>query len=469
MQVSKAGDLKPFLFRLARLLSSIGGLFYILSRFLAPLVAQVLLNKATLKVIEASIIKPSGGAFRLVMKVALAKTGPFATLIKYKKPLRMVKREAGKETVLAGVSIKGSSAVPAGGGEVEMDSVVSVAYDQVDAFGDFSKDLVLCKGQVEQTLKGDGVSISLFGGLVQIDGLSINKTVSLAGLGGLTNTVVHDIQVLGATSEYMILEADTSIYNPSNVALVGLGDVFCSMFYVASKFGSSALYDSLPHATVVMHDLTLQPGENRFKTRVNFQIPSAPGIERDSALEMLSNFICCKETTPILLRGHSRKATKIPYLFNSLTSLNIITSMPGLPPTMQMINSAVLLLHSPLATLAFLSAPTKMELLNSFAVPVSVLRMVGAIKHDGNPIGSLDQNLTSDPIVLPPNSLTWTREIWLKLAVGPSALRALFDFDTTEGVLLVDVDCWLDVKVGEYLVQGVKYSQTGLKTKLGLK
>ncbi len=336
-------------------------------------------------------------------------------------------------------------------------------------FSSFATDLISSNGEVAQVLVGDGVCIDLFGGLVSIDGLKINKQVSLLGLGGLSKTVVHDVQVLGGTAEYMILEADTSIYNPSNVALVSVGDVYCSIFYASASFGTNAFVGNQPHATVIIHDLTLLPGENRFKTRVNFQIASQEGLERVSALEMLSNFICCKPTEPIFLKGHSRKATKIPYLFESLKSLSILSSMPGLPSSMQMIRSALLLLHSPILSIASLSVPSKMQLLNSFAVTVTVTRMYGNITHDGNIICSIQQDLAKNPIVLPPNSVTWTREIWLKLAIGVNPLKALFDFDTRSGILQVDVDCSLDVVVGDYVIQGIKYTQSGLDTRIGLK
>ena len=438
-----------------------------------------LLNFASLKVISGTILRPSDtGAFKLLLKAELTNSGPLPVLIRYKQLLNLARQVPNKRKGLlqdiATVKMKSATSVPSWGGQVDMDSTVMISYDNLDDFAQFSKDLVSSKGQVNQVLYGDGLSVELLGGLLVVEGLQIRKQVSLQGLEGLSSVTVHSAKVIGSTSEFMVLECDTSIYNPSNVSLEQLGDVFCSLHYVDQEQFSVANVQDMgltqPHATILMENLTLKQGANRFMTRAHFKVTSSPGVERDSALKMLSNFICCKETKPVLIRGHKRKATKIPYLFESLTSLSISTSMPGLPSEMKMIKSALLLLHSPLSTLTSLTAPSRLELLNAFPVPVQILKMKGKILHRGNEIAALDVDLetTAAPLVLAPCCVSWTREIKLKLKVAVPAIMALFDFDTREGVLRVDVESILDCKVGDYLVRGVAYTQEGVCSKLGL-
>jgi hypothetical protein len=114
---------------LIKLFGSTGGLFYLISKFIAPFVAQLLLNRATLRIIGGSIQKPSESAFRLVLKAELKNTGPFRTLISYKNPLQL---RAPNGSVMGTVVIKNSTSVPPHGGVIDMDSIVNISYDQVD-------------------------------------------------------------------------------------------------------------------------------------------------------------------------------------------------------------------------------------------------------------------------------------------------------------------------------------------------
>lgn len=269
----------------------------------------------------------------------------------------------------------------------------------------------------------------------------------------------------------MILECDTRMFNPSNVDLISLGDVFCSLYYLDEKHASSNIdiFSTEPIATVIMDNFTLKAGHNRFKSIAHFKVPSQAGVERDSALRVLSNFICGQSTPGVRLRGQSRKATNLPYLLDGLTNLNVAVTLPGLPPSMKMIESALLLLHSPLATLSSLYAPSRLHLLNAFSVPLQVLKMKGSVIHNQAIIATIDLDLESSPILLKSNSTTWTKEVKLKLLVGVSTLMALVDFDLSQGVLKVDVVAVLDCKVGDYVVRGIEYSQTDVVSKIGLR
>ena len=464
------------------ILSTLSAGWYFVKNFVIPFIAQKLLNSSSLTVIKGTILRPNNSDFELLLQTELKNTGPLATVLKYRKPLILARyitskskngNQLGPRKILqeiAAVEMNSSTAVPSWGGIVDMNSKVIISDHQLDHFSAFSKDLVSMKGNIKQILHGDGICIELMNGLIQIEGLKLYKEVSLQGLEGLNKVLVHEAKVVGSTSEYMILECDTSIFNPSNVCLEQLGNVYCSLHYIDSdQFPGVDMSSTIPHATIMMENLTLKQGENRFMTRAHFKVTSSPGVERESALKMLSNFICCKSTKPILFRGHQTKATKIPYLFDSLTSLSIPSIMPGLPSNMKMIKSALLLLHSPLSTIASLQAPSRLELLNAFPITVSILKMKGKILHNGNEIASLDIDLESSPIILEPESTSWTREIKLKLKIALPAILALFDFDTSKGVLKVDVESILDCKVGEYLVRGVEYHQAQVSSKMGFR
>lgn len=249
------------------------------------------------------------------------------------------------------------------------------------------------------------------------------------------------------------------------MSLVSLGDCYFSLYYSSVV---PAPHAPQSHASMMLPNLTLMAGETTsYKTLVQFTVPDQPGPHRKSALQILSNFICCVPTEPIYLKGSLEKATHIPYLYKSLTSLNIQSVMPGLPKDKKMIESAILSISSPLASLASLSLPARMNLVNYFQTPITITKMKGSITHKSQPLAFIDCDLSEDPIILPPNSTTLTQQVWLKLSVGMHVIKSLYDFDTSLGVLLVDVEIELCFSVDSYSVADVKYVQHAVVSKIG--
>ena len=394
--------------------------------------------------IHGQLLKPSETAFKLKMTTELKGIIiPVSLKLIFIGPLKLIRNES------CGKLFPSPSLIPPSR-ILDLSGIVQVDYEALDGFAKFACDLVN-GDKVDLDLIGDGVRLEVFG--INIDNLYLKKSISIKGMEGLKETRVDRVDVVGGTREYMVLEVYTTIINSSNMDLVSLGDVRLAMFY---KFKNLA--------ELVMEDLTLVNGENKYIITVHFSIPEGDGVsgasiegdDRSVAIEALSNF-CSGIPSDITISGAS-KPTPIPFLSPSLKSLSISTILPGLPTTL--LKRSVLLVSSPLSLLT-LKVPNKLLIENSFGTRLTILKMSGFVYHKGDLIATLDQDLSSfGGILIPSHTTLWTPPVWLRLQVGMGVLRVGSE-------LVVDVETVLDVKVGEYFVREVGYKQNGVELGIG--
>ena len=292
---------------------------------------------------------------------------------------------------------------------------------------------------------------------------------------GLSDLEITSVTVVGGTPSYALLGVQCTIRNPSNVSMLEIGDCYFSLYYSPPKHRSRVHSAPLTNglrmenaslATIYMENLTLKPGANVVDSICYFTVPPKETNPQDhaAALTILSNFIRGIPTPDIIISGHPTKSSQVPYLRPALTSLRVVTTLPGLPPSEKMIKTTKMVLNpiKAAASLLSLSSPTKLEMYNPFDVQVTVLKMISGVTYQGTKLGTVNVDFMDPtskllPIKIPPKQTVTSPTLKLALNVGVGALTAIFE--AAGGRLEVDIDAILDVKTGEYVIEGLAYKQ----------
>jgi hypothetical protein len=160
-------------------------------------------------------------------------------------------------------------------------------------------------------------------GQITLDPIKVNVSTGLWGLKGLSNglTVIKNVDVIGGTTDHIILSIDVDIYNPSSLELT-TGDLTLQLYRETALLGTTLL----PNLSLVM-------GNNSLTASGAFTPNNSP-----LGQQTLDDFVGGKDVT-VGISGYSQ-STNVASLLQAFESLNIGAVLPGLKS--QLLSSAAL-------------------------------------------------------------------------------------------------------------------------------
>ncbi|ORZ31105.1 hypothetical protein BCR44DRAFT_1279342, partial [Catenaria anguillulae PL171] len=318
---------------------------------LVPLIAQRILDTATLTLgaLDMAVNGPTS-VLTSITSILKIPGPPLATrMVADREPMRIVYRGR----VVTYATLKGTVHVPAGGGVVPMEAVMSVSNgkSKVDSleqgFSEFCRDLVQATGQVKFAMVGDQVEIRVLGGRIGVPGLKLNKSVSLPGMGGLGDMSIDSVLLVDSTLSSLILECTCSIVNPSSVSMTA-GTVAFGMttpdLYESAMSSSLPTQDALESVTLAsisIPSMRLVPGRNTLTAICTMRRPH-PATQPNSTLvtaglRILSRYLT-GQPSDVVVFGVSAGDTA-RYLTPAIQSVVTHTVLPplldptrGIPP-----------------------------------------------------------------------------------------------------------------------------------------
>ncbi|KAI9184683.1 hypothetical protein H9P43_003738 [Blastocladiella emersonii ATCC 22665] len=444
-----------------------------LQRSVVPWVAQRLVEATTLSVAALAMSHPKPTAVRSSITAVIRVPGPpLATRMVMRKPMRVEY----KGKLVARARVVGRLNVPAGGGVVPMEAVMEMvdgSEDTRDAFSAFCRDLVLADADVPFTMTGDGIEVQLFDGRVAIPNLAMTKTVSLPGMGGLSNMSIESVLLVDTTVHSMTLQTVCIAVNPSPVTMAS-GTVRFAMTTpeLWAESGATSGADDFPYlAEVTIPDMVLRPGANRLVATCTMRRPhpSTIGDARVVAagLRILSRYLQ-GDASDVVVVG--RAADAASYLTPAIQSVVVRTTLPPLAPR----GTQPLLVQTTLAlsqvNLLAQSVPANVTLANPFPLGMTVRRMRAratlprASPTDAaHPMGGMDAAVM---MYVPAHAtVTPDESVPMQLQLGLPQLLAVAG---SGGELRVDVACEIDCRVGLCALSGIEYVQENARVVLRL-
>ncbi|CAG8491085.1 2593_t:CDS:2 [Paraglomus occultum] len=316
------------------------------------------------------------------------------------------------------------------------------------AFNDFSTHLTT-DSSVAMLMKGTASSIAGTAiGDVEIKGIKLSVQSSLTGLQGLQTkpVVINSLSVTGGTTDHMNIQLSVTLFSPSNVKIT-MGDVSFDLLFQNKLIGE-----------VLMNNFTLDRGSNTRQIITNFAPQGADAIAAGRTL--LDNFILGKTNT-VAIQG-SAKSTPITSLQQALATLNLSTDLPGLQTDQPIIVRARFAIS--LGTLFNQKGTASIDAYNPLDTTMKFLHIKASITVKGTVIGNMDQDLTGDPVVIPPKQVVTTKDFDMNLIIGPTAIDSLLK--SIAGDLVTDIASVITVAIGDYQTT-LDYSQTNVPTGLG--
>ncbi|KAG9304814.1 hypothetical protein G9A89_016844 [Geosiphon pyriformis] len=324
----------------------------------------------------------------------------------------------------------------------------SVIQGAESAFNEFSKHLTT-DSSVVMTMKGTASSIASTSiGDVEIKGIKFTIDTSLQGLQGLQSkpAIVNSLSVIGGTRDYMIIKLSVTLFNPSNVKIT-MGNVAFDL-----------LYDNTNIGQVLMNDYTLDRGANTNDIITHF---SPKGDKALAAGRKLLNAFMKGTSNTVGIKG-SMQSTPIESLQKALSSLQLSTTMPGLNSDKPIIARSRFTIS--LGSLFNKKGTASVDAYNPLDTTIKFLHMKATITYKSQIIGTLDQDLSSDPIVIKPKEVLTSRDLDFNLLISLTAVQSLFA--GIAGDLATDITSTIMLSIGDYVTE-IDYVQKQVPTGLG--
>jgi len=315
-------------------------------------------------------------------------------------------------------------------------------------FDDFSKKLTT-DPKVDLVMKGVASSIaSTPVGDVEIKGIKFSVNSSLEGLQGLKTkpALVNSLKVVGGTTDMMLINLSVTLFNPSNVK-INMGDINFDLYFKEERLGK-----------VLMKNYVLDRGENTGNVVAQFAPKTDDALK--AGRDLLNNFMAGKPND-LGIKGILGSTTISP-LKKALASLELETSMPGLKSDKNVILKARFAIG--LNTIFDSKGTASIDAFNPLDATIKFLKIQSTISSEGNLIGTIDEDLTSAPVVIEPKQSVTTKDFELKLKITAAALKSLFE--SIKGDLFTDISSTILVAIGDYQTT-IDYVQNKVSTGLG--
>ncbi|KDQ57731.1 hypothetical protein JAAARDRAFT_69819 [Jaapia argillacea MUCL 33604] len=208
-------------------------------------------------------------------------------------------------------------------------------------------------------------------GQLTLDPINFNVSSGLWGLKGLQNsTVITAVDVVGGTTEAIILAINVSIYNPSSLNL-NTGDLTLQLYRGGGLLG-----------TTLLPNLTLNMGNNSLIAQGNFEANGSP-----EGAETLNDFVGGTDV-PLKIVGYTG-STQVNSLLQAFETLNIGTTLPGL--TTNLLSSASLTV---LPTTGWVNNLTHVtvNMANPFTAGLEITQITSTVKSHGVTLGTISSS-----------------------------------------------------------------------------
>lgn len=279
-----------------------------------------------------------------------------------------------------------------------------------DAQGTFSQFLA-------DTTMGDVITFNLNGqatavantaaGAVTISDIPFNVDTNIRGLQGLNArpAVTSNLDVVHGYPTYLLITADVALFNPSAIT-IGTGDV-----------GFAVLFQNNPIGIALIDGLILVPGTNIVPTQINYAPQGT--VNTASGQLLLENYVS-NITSNALVAG-TDQTTNIESLVQALSSIRLSTDIPSL--MRQIVRQAALVVPPEIAQTGIAAASVVID--NPFTASINIINLAAQAIYFGPSnygdiiLGTINQDLTADPLANPGKTVTTSRQIPIALNIDP--------------------------------------------------
>lgn len=241
-------------------------------------------------------------------------------------------------------------------------------------------------------------------GPLVLSGINFELPTELHGLQFLnsTATVINSLDVTGGQSDHLELGINVTMENPSDFS-IATGDVTFAM-----------LADSTNLGTVTLSNLTLNRGVNTVLAAAKFDPKSS-----DVGQNLLSTFVMGQDNGVQI--GGTSESTPIASLIGALSQVSLSSNLPGLK--VALIQGSALTVRP--TTLSDGVVGVKVSIANPFTAGLTITKVVSAVTYNGMPVGNIDQDISSNPIVIPGKTTVQSGELDMKMNTEPAAVALL--------------------------------------------
>ncbi|GAA5805058.1 hypothetical protein HPULCUR_010571 [Helicostylum pulchrum] len=241
-------------------------------------------------------------------------------------------------------------------------------------------------------------------GPLVLSGINFEVPTSLVGLQFLNSsaTIINSLDVTGGETDALLMSINVTMENPSDFN-IATGDVVFAMLSEGVNLGS-----------VVLNNLTLNRGSNTMLALAKFD-PKSSSVGQN----LLSTFVMGQNN--VVQIGGTQDSTPIVSLAAGLSDIAIDTTLPGL--------KAALIQGSSLSvlptTLLDGNVGVKVSIANPFSTGLTISKVVSAVTYSGMPIGNIDQDISSNPIIIPGLSTAESPLLTMAMNTEPAAVATL--------------------------------------------
>ncbi|CEG75653.1 hypothetical protein RMATCC62417_10662 [Rhizopus microsporus] len=241
-------------------------------------------------------------------------------------------------------------------------------------------------------------------GPVTLSGINFTVPTSLVGLQFLntSETTINSLDVVGGTNDGLQLAISVTMNNPSDFS-IATGDVSFDMGASGVKLG-----------LVTLSNLHLARGPNTVNASALFDPKSS-----DVGQTLLSTFVMGSNNN-VEITGFAN-STSIASLASGLSAISLGSTLPGLK-TALIQGSALSVLPDTVSTSI---AGVRVSIANPFSAGMTITKVKSAVTYAGLPVGNIDQDISSNPIVISGKSTAQSSPLNMQMNLEPSAVALL--------------------------------------------
>ncbi|KAL8279026.1 hypothetical protein RQP46_008484 [Phenoliferia psychrophenolica] len=261
----------------------------------------------------------------------------------------------------------------------------------------------------------DAITSTAIGDLSLV-GIAFTVQTAVEGLQGLNTqpTTVSDLDVFHGFRDYLQINANAHLFNPSNQITIGVGDVAFGLTFRGDQIG-----------TANIANLLLVPGANEVPTAVHFQPNSA--AEHASGQLLLENFVQGVASDTIIVGTSS--TTDIASLKDALATIRLATTIP--PLHQNLVTQVNLKIPLDIAETGIAQATIVLE--NPFTAAITIQsKIVTNASYHGINLGQVNQANLNPAISAPGHTTITSPSLPLALNTDPKVLIQFIEAAATD-------------------------------------
>lgn len=241
-------------------------------------------------------------------------------------------------------------------------------------------------------------------GDITLSGITFKVPTTLHGLQFLnsTATVVNGVDVIGGTSDALQLSINVTMDNPSDFSIT-TGDVSFAFLASGTQLGQ-----------VMLSNLKLNRGSNSVSAASTFD-PKSSSVGQN----LLSSFVM-GQNNEVMISGYDG-STAIQSLATAFSAITLTTTLPGL--TSSLVQGSKLTVNEDSATTGVVTV--QVSIANPFTAGLSITSVKSAVTYKGMPVGNIDQDISSNPIVIGGHSTAQSSPLSMTMNVEPASVALL--------------------------------------------